>query len=202
VNTIERLFSLSGRGAVVTGASAGLGVEFANALAGAGADVVLMARRQQQLRETAERLQERHGTKVSFVVADLSQGSSREQAFAEAAQRLGGIDVLVNNAGVAPTGRAEAQWPEAWHRTLDLNLTAAFHCCLLAAERMRAAGRGGRIINVSSIFGHLGSSLFRVSAYAASKGAVENLNPAACDRMGARRHHGERARAGLVPRPK
>ncbi len=58
---------------------------------------------------------------------------------------------------------------------MELNLTALFHCCLLAAESMRRKGRGGRIINVASIFEHLGSSLFRLSAYAASKGGVENL---------------------------
>jgi NAD(P)-dependent dehydrogenase (short-subunit alcohol dehydrogenase family) len=173
--TLEDLFGLRNRVALVTGASAGLGVEFATALASAGADVAVTARRHDQLAEVAARLEDEHGVRAMGVAADLTQPSGRERVFATVAARLGRLDVLVNNAGIAPTGRAESQWPEAWRETLDLNLTALFHCCLLAADAMRAGGHGGRIINVASIFGHLGSSLFRVSAYAASKGGVENL---------------------------
>ncbi len=171
---IDELFSLSGRVAVVTGASSGLGVEFAGALAGAGATVAVIARRRERLDAVCADLQERCGVKALAVAADLLVASEREAAFEQICAELGGIDVLVNNAGIAPTGRAEKQWPEQWQQTLDLNLTALFHCCLLAAASMRERG-GGRIINVSSIFGHLGSSLFRVSSYAAAKGGVENL---------------------------
>ncbi len=171
---LEELFSLKGKVAVVTGASAGLGVEFADALAGAGASLALLARRRDRLERVASELSDRYGVRAVPVAADLTNAEQRQRAFDEVVSSLGRIDVLVNNAGIAPTGRAETQWPTAWHRTLELNLTAVFHCCLLAAAVMRRTG-GGRIINVSSIFGHLGSSLFRVSSYAASKGAVENL---------------------------
>jgi len=176
MKALEELFGLGGRVAVVTGASAGLGVELAEALASAGAAVALLARRRDRLETTAARLHDAYGVPVLAVDVDIVSSEAVQAAFARIESELGGIDVLVNNAGIAPTGRAEAQWPTAWQETIDTNLTALFHCSLLAAASMKRAGRGGRIINVSSIFGKLGSSLFRVSSYAASKGGVETLS--------------------------
>lgn len=173
---LDSLFGLQGYTAVVTGASAGLGVEFAHAVASAGARVVLTARRVEHLRAVARELEAAYGTDCLVVDADIGRQQDRERLFETIDASFGGaVDILINNAGIAPTGKAESQWPEAWRETLNLNLNAAFHCCLLARTRMCREGRQGRIINVSSIFGHLGSSLFRVSAYAASKGAIENL---------------------------
>jgi gluconate 5-dehydrogenase len=171
---LEQLFGLRGRVAIVTGASAGLGVEFAEALACAGADVALLARRRDRLDGVADALARDHGVRALPVAVDITDEAATRDAFERVTRELGGVDVLVNSAGIAPTGKAEKQWPDDWHSTLDLNLSALFHCCLLGAEAMRQRG-GGRIINVASIFGHLGSSLFRVAAYAASKGGVENL---------------------------
>jgi len=172
---LERLFSLRGQVSVVTGASSGLGVEFAEALAAAGADLVLLARRRVQLESVASRLSDRYAIRAVGIQTDIEEPAEVEAAFAEAERAFGRVDVLVNNAGIAPTGRAETQWPDAWNATIRTNLTSLFHCCLTAASIMRRGGRGGRIINVSSIFGRLGSPLFRVSAYAASKGGVETL---------------------------
>jgi gluconate 5-dehydrogenase len=173
---LRNLFGLQGHTAVVTGASAGLGIEFAHALASVGARVVVIARRKERLHALAEDLRATYGTDCLPVPADLGRVEEREMAFSRIDSSFGGhVDILVNNAGIAPTGKAEHQWPNAWSETLELNLNAAFHCCLLARARMCRNGRQGRIINVSSIFGHLGSSLFRLSAYAASKGAIENL---------------------------
>jgi NAD(P)-dependent dehydrogenase (short-subunit alcohol dehydrogenase family) len=174
VSAIEELFGLRGRVAVVTGASSGLGAEMAEALASAGADVALLARRTELLETRALSLAATHRVRVLAVATDLTDRAATAAAFARVDGELGAIDVLVNNAGVAPTGKAETQWPDAWDETLALNLSAVFHCCVLAAPGMRRRGFG-RIINVSSIFGHLGSSLFRVSSYAATKGGVENL---------------------------
>lgn len=173
---LRDLFGLEGYTAVVTGASAGLGVEFAHAIASAGARVVLTARRSDRLQALADDLAATYGTDCFVVAADLSRAEERERVFSTIDETFGGaVDILINNAGVAPTGKAERQWPNAWNEALELNLNAAFHCCLLARSRMRRNGRHARIINVSSIFGHLGSSLFRLSAYAASKGGIENL---------------------------
>jgi NAD(P)-dependent dehydrogenase (short-subunit alcohol dehydrogenase family) len=172
---LQELFGLNGYTAVVTGASAGLGVEFAHALASAGARVALVARRHGPLVKLAKMLESAYGVPCRAIPADLSQEEDRHRAFKAIDTTLGGVDILVNNAGISATGRAEQQWPSAWNETIDLNLTAAFHCALLAKQRMGRDNRYGRVINVSSIFGHLGSSLFRLSAYAASKGALENL---------------------------
>jgi gluconate 5-dehydrogenase len=172
--SLEELFGLGGRVAVVTGASTGLGVEFADTLACAGADVALVARRASLLEEVAARLRTRYGVRVLAVDADLTDRDALAGAFARIRGQLGIPWVVVNNAGVAPTGRAEKQWPDEWDRTVALNMTALFQSCLLAAAAMREGG-GGRIINVTSIFGRLGSSLFRVASYAASKGGAENL---------------------------
>lgn len=173
---LRSLFGLDGYTAVITGASAGLGVEFAHAVASAGARVALIARRGDRLRVLADELASAYGTECVVAVADLARAEERERAFASIDGSFGGaVDILINNAGIAPTGKAEQQWPDAWNDALELNLNAAFHCALLARSRMRRNGRHARIINVSSIFGHLGSSLFRLSAYAASKGAIENL---------------------------
>ncbi len=174
MNGLNELFGLDGRTAVVTGASAGLGVEFAEALAAAGARVAIMARRRERLEEVAARLRSEYGAEVLPVTVDLNNEEDRRRAFGEVEARLGPVYALVNNAGTAPTGAAERQWPKDWQASLDLNLSALFHCCLLAAESMRG-GKEGRIINIASIFGHLGSSLFRVASYAAAKGGVENL---------------------------
>lgn len=173
--TLEDLFSLRGRTAIVTGASSGLGIEFADALACAGADVALMARRGDRLEAVADDLRSRYGVRVLPVEVDITDRAATEAAFTRVRKELAPAWVLVNNAGLAPTGRAERQWPADWDRTLDLNLSALFQCSLLAADQMKDAGRGGRIINVTSIFARLGSSLFRVAAYAASKGGAENL---------------------------
>ncbi len=174
-SNLSELFGLSGKAAVVTGASAGLGIEFADALASAGADLALMARREDRLEEVASAIREKHGVRAVAVGVDITDRAATVAAFETMASELGRIDILVNNAGVAPTGNAEKQWPEAWDATVELNMSALFHCSMLAAERMRAHGDGGRIINVTSIFASLGSSLFRVSAYAATKGGAENL---------------------------
>lgn len=168
------LFGLRGRVAVVTGASSGLGIEFAAALAGAGADVALLARRTGRLAAVAADLTSRYGVRALPIEVDLVDRDATATAFDKVRSELGPVWVLVNNAGIAPTGRAEKQWPVQWDETVALNLTALFQCSLLAAAQMREAG-GGRIINVTSIFAHLGSSLFRVASYAASKGGAENL---------------------------
>lgn len=173
-SSIEQLFGLRGRVAIVTGASSGLGIEFADTLASAGADVAILARRGDRLESFAADLRSRYGVRVLPVEVDITDRTAAVEAFARIERELGPAWALVNNAGLAPTGRAERQWPEQWDRTVDLNMSALFQCCLLVAPQMKAAG-GGRIVNVTSIFGRLGSSLFRVAAYAASKGGAENL---------------------------
>ena len=174
MNSLQELFGLKGKIALVTGASAGLGVEFARALALAGADVAVLARRKERLEQVAAEL-EGMGVRSLAVTADLTGDAHMKRAVEEVEQTLGGVDILVNNAGVAPFGKAERQTREQWESALAVNLTAPFMLSQLVAKRMIEHGGGGRIINISSVMGEVASSIFPTVGYNASKGAVTNM---------------------------
>ena len=171
---LERLFGLRGKVALVTGASGGLGKEFARGLAMAGADVAVVARRLERLQETAAELAG-FGVRAHAVRADLRCAAQIEAAVDEVRDALGAVDILVNNAGIAPVGRAERHDLEKWRQALDVNLTAVFLCCQHVGRQMIERGEGGRIINISSVLGEGANSVHRTVGYAATKGAVTNL---------------------------
>ena len=169
------LFRVDGRTAFVTGASSGLGVTFAEALAGAGANVVLAARREDRLEEVAQRIQ-RNGGKALVVRCDVVDAAQVEQAMARAWDHFGRVDILVNNAGIATDAVAvpEKLPDDAFEATMRVNLFGTWYCARSAGARMLADGQGGSIINISSIAGLAGLPDFPV-AYQASKAAVLNL---------------------------
>ncbi len=174
MDTLQDLFGLNGKVALVTGASAGLGVEFARALAIAGADVALVARRRERLDDLADEL--RTLCRRAFVTtADLRQPDDIARAVAEISEQFGEIDVLVNNAGVAPTGRVENYSIDKWQHAFDVNVHAVFHFCQQVGRRMIARGEGGRIINITSVVAALANGIYRSAGYAASKAAAENF---------------------------
>jgi NAD(P)-dependent dehydrogenase (short-subunit alcohol dehydrogenase family) len=174
MTALEDVFGLRGRHAIVTGASSGLGVEFAEALAIAGADVAVIARRADRLEALAARLRG-HGGKIVPIAADLSDLAAIPDVVARCEAAIGPIDILVNNAGRQDPVRAEKTTPEQWASLLDLNLGAAFRLAQEVARRCFARGAGGRIVNVGSIFGVVASSMPGYAAYAASKGALTAL---------------------------
>src|SRR5262249_8522783 len=146
------LFDLTGRVALVTGASSGLGVRFAEVLAENGAAVALVARRLDRLQEHASRLAAA-GARTVAIAADVTDRAAMMQAFDRAEQAFGTVDILVNNAGVAHSTRA-VELPEAeWRRILGTNLDAVFLCAQEAAQRLLAAGKGGAIVNIASVLG-------------------------------------------------
>ena len=171
---LQSLFGLRGKVALVTGASSGLGVEFARGLAMAGADVVLVARRFERLQVVAKELSAL-GVRAQPIQADLRQEVQIEAAIQQAQDRLGPIDILINNAGVAPVGRAERHGMEKWQQALDVNLTAVFLCCQKVGKQMIERGQGGRIINISSVLGDGANSVHKTVGYVATKGAVSNM---------------------------
>jgi NAD(P)-dependent dehydrogenase (short-subunit alcohol dehydrogenase family) len=176
MNSIEELFSLRGRRALVTGASAGLGVECAVALASAGASVAVLARRKDKVDTLARDLSARYGVKAAGIGADVALDADIDRALEEAAAALGGpIDVLVNNAGVSPTGRAERFKRELWDQTLAVNLTAPMMLAQRVARRLIEEKLPGRIINMGSIYSTVASSVYHLSAYVATKAALVNL---------------------------
>jgi 3-oxoacyl-[acyl-carrier protein] reductase len=163
------LFDLTGRVALVTGASSGLGVRFAHVLAAGGAAVVLVARRADRLAAVKSQI-EKAGGRAIAVAADVLDHRAMIQAFDAAEAAFGCVTVLVNNAGIAHTYRA-VELPEAeWRRVMATNLDAVFFWAQEAARRMLAAGKGGAIINIASVLG-LGVAKGTV-AYAVAKSGV------------------------------
>jgi len=170
---VPELFRLDGRAAVVTGASSGMGVAFAEALAAAGARVLLAARRGDRLEALAARLRA-GGAEARALVCDVSRPEEVERLRDAALGAFGAVDVLVNNAGYTSVVPAEAQSLEDWRGQLDVNLTGAFLCAQRLGAAMLEAGRGN-LVNVASVLGLVGSGQVAQAAYAASKGGLVNL---------------------------
>jgi 3-oxoacyl-[acyl-carrier protein] reductase len=169
------LFDLHGKVALVTGASSGLGVRFAEVLAENGASVVLVARRAGRLAAVKERI-EQSGGRAMTVEADVRDRAAMQGAFDAAEKTFGTVTILVNNAGVAHSGRAVELTEEEWRRVLSTDLDAVFYCAQEAARRMLAAGSGGAIVNIASVLG-LGVNK-GVVAYATAKAGVIQLTKA------------------------
>jgi 3-oxoacyl-[acyl-carrier protein] reductase len=169
------MFDLTGRVALVTGASSGLGARFAEVLAEAGAKVALVARRADRLADVAARIEHAGGRAIALA-ADVRDRAAMVRAFDAAEAAFGTVDILVNNAGVAHSHRALELTQEEWRRVLGTNLDAVMFWSQEAARRLLAAGRGGAIVNVSSVLG-LGVAK-GVAAYAVAKAGVIQLTRA------------------------
>lgn len=163
-------FRLDGRVCLVTGASAGLGARFAEVLHGAGATVVVAARREDRLAGLAARLE-----RCVAVVCDVSDEADRVRLVETAERECGRVDVLVNNAGVSQMVRMERESLEQWEHTFAVNVTALHRLALLAGAGMLDRG-SGVIVNVASMYGFVARwDIPGAASYAASKGAVVNL---------------------------
>ena len=167
---------LAGRLALVTGASRGIGAATAEALAAAGARVILAARSGEALEAVAQAIRNQGGD-ARAVPADVGKLEDIEALFATA-ERLGPLTALVCAAAVLKSVPFEETSPEVWERTLAVNLTGAFHCCRAAFGLMRAAGEG-RIVNIASLSGVYATEKFAgLAAYNVSKYGVIGLTEA------------------------
>lgn len=168
------LFDLSGRRAIVTGGGSGLGLRIAEGLAGSGADLVLCARKAGRCEEAAERIRGEYGVRALAHACDVCDAEQVEAVVAATVEQLGGVEILVNNAGTSWAAPA-VDFPAAgWQKVLDVNLTGTFLFSQAVARRMIERGGGGRIINISSVLGLRGAPAEMVDAvaYNASKGGV------------------------------
>lgn len=173
-SSLEAIFSLKGQTALVTGASSGLGVVMARALAKAGANVALLARRKDRLEAVAKEIAQL-GVRSLALQADVTDDKALEAAVEHAERELGPIHVLVNAAGISPLGRAERQTREKWDSAFAVNVTGVFLASQAVGKRMIARGGPGRIIQISSVMAQGANPVHKVVGYAASKGAVNNL---------------------------
>ena len=170
---LSDLFDLRGRVAIVTGGGAGLGRVFADALAEAGASVVVCGRNAERCEQAAAEIAEVHGVSAIGMRCDVRSTAEIEAVVERTVAELGSIDVLVNNAGTS-WGAALEEYPlEGWQKVIDVNLTGLFQFTQLAGRVMIAQGRG-KIVNLASVaaFGGAPPELMDAVAYNASKGGV------------------------------
>jgi gluconate 5-dehydrogenase len=173
---MELCFDIKGQTAIVTGASSGLGITFAETLAEWGVNLVIAARRYEKLVEVADEISNKHGVKVIPVKTDVSQEDQVIGMIKTAAEKLGSIEILVNNAGTASLSPSVDMSLEEWKKVIDINLTGVFLCARTAAREM-IKKKYGKIVNIASIYGAVGD-IFPTAPYYASKGAVINLTRA------------------------
>jgi NAD(P)-dependent dehydrogenase (short-subunit alcohol dehydrogenase family) len=171
---LHQLFDLTGRVAIVTGGSRGLGLEMAEGLAEAGAALMICARREQWLTPAVSALRER-GFTVDGAICDIAQPERVQSVVDDTMARHGRIDILINNAGVTWGASPEAMPIEKWHMVLDINLTGTF-LFSQAVGRVMLKQQDGRIINVASVAGlHASVNGPHYVGYAASKAGVMGL---------------------------
>ncbi len=175
MKSANALFDLTGRTALVTGASSGLGWRFAEVLAANGANVVLAARRVERL-ESLKAAIEQSGGRAACVALDVTDQSAIPAAFDAAEAAFGPVDILINNAGLAVEAMLMDMSAEDWRKVLGTDLDGVFFVGQEAARRMSANGNGGSIVNIASAIAFkVGKTL---GAYAAAKAGVVQLTKA------------------------
>ncbi|TXH89560.1 MAG: glucose 1-dehydrogenase [Rhodoferax sp.] len=176
--TVQQLFDLTGKTALITGGSRGLGLQMAHALGEAGARIMLSSRKAADLEEAAAELQAA-GIDARWIAADCAKDSEITRLADETLQRMGDVDILVNNAGASWGAPAEDHPVEAWDKVMNLNVRGYFLLSKIIAKKSMIERRSGRIINIASIAGLGGNpAAMKTIAYNTSKGAVINFTRA------------------------
>jgi NAD(P)-dependent dehydrogenase (short-subunit alcohol dehydrogenase family) len=185
MRTTQQLFNLDGKTALVTGGSRGLGLQIATALGEQGAKIVLSSRKQSELDEAVAQLTAL-GIHASAIAADLSQEAAVGTLVSGALQRLGHIDILINNAGATWGAPAEDHPVDAWDKVMNLNIRSIFLLSQAVGKQSMIPRRYGRIVNVASIAGLFGNApgTMQTIAYNTSKGAVVNFTRALAGEWG------------------
>lgn len=176
MHTIEELFDLTGKTALITGGSRGLGLQMAEALGEQGAKLVISSRKQQELDEAIAHLKQR-GIDALAIVSDLGQEQAPQAIAAASLKHLGHVDILINNAGATWGAPAEDHPLEAWDKVMNLNIRSIFQLSQVIGKQSMIPRHYGRIVNIASIagLGGNGASSMQTIAYNTSKAAVINF---------------------------
>lgn len=178
MGSIKKAFDLSGKSALITGGSRGLGLQIAEALGEQGAKIVLSSRKAPDLEQAQKHLADL-GIKADWIAADNSKDDDIKRLADEAIAKLGRVDILVNNAGASWGAPTEDHPVEAWDKVMNLNIRSLFLLSQQIGKRSMIPNKYGRIINLASIAGLRGSTGdIQTIAYNTSKGAVVNFTRA------------------------
>jgi gluconate 5-dehydrogenase len=181
-NNNNNIFDLTGRVALVTGCSTGLGVQMAMALARQGASIVALARRQELIDQVAKEIHEQYGVDTLAVRCDITDTKMVEDAVDKVLEHFGKIDILINNAGTGAVAPAEDITDEQFSNELNIDLFGTFKVARAVAKKAMIPAGFGRIINIASMYGLVGNKIAPSSPYHAAKGGVVNLTRAlACE---------------------
>ena len=175
---MKNYFDLKGQVAIVTGCSTGLGVQMAKALANQGANIVVVARRQNMIEEVAKQIEEEFGVEALPVKCDITDTAAVEAMVDAALAKFGRIDILVNNAGTGAVAPAEDITDEQFANEMNIDLFGSFKVARAAAKKAMIPAKYGRIINIASMYGLVGNKVAGSSPYHAAKGGVVNLTRA------------------------
>ena len=181
---MKNYFDLTGRVAVITGCSTGLGVQMAHALANQGASIVALARRKEKVEEVAAELTKEYGVKAVGISCDITDTDAVNAAVDNILKDFGRIDVLINNAGTGAVAPAEDISDEQFENEINVDLFGTFKMSRAVAKKAMLPSNYGRIINIASMYGLVGNKVAPASPYHAAKGGVVNLTRALASEWG------------------
>jgi len=172
---MKRYFDLSGRVAIVTGCSTGLGVQMAKALANQGAKIVGVARRKDLVEGVAKEIAETYKVETLGITCDITDTARVDAVVDEILGKFGRIDILINNAGTGAVAPAEDITDEQFYNEINIDMFGSFRMARAVAKKAMIPAKFGRIINIASMYGMVGNKIMPCSPYHAAKGGVVNM---------------------------
>ncbi|MCQ2534119.1 MAG: SDR family oxidoreductase [Clostridia bacterium] len=181
---MKNYFDLSGQVAIVTGCSAGLGVQMAKALANQGASIVAVARRQEKIEAVAAEIKAEFGVETYAIRCDITDTANVDAMVDEVLAKFGRIDIVINNAGTGAVAPAEDITDEQFNNEMNIDLFGSFRVARSVAKKAMIPANYGRIINIASMYGLVGNKICGSAPYHAAKGGVVNLTRALASEWG------------------
>ena len=175
---MKNYFDLKGQVALVTGCSTGLGVQMAKALANQGANIVVVARRQNLIEEVAKQIKEEFNVETLPIVCDITDTAAVENLVDKTLEKFGRIDILINNAGTGAVAPAEDITDDQFAHEMNVDLFGSFKVARAVAKKAMIPAKYGRVINIASMYGLVGNKIAGSAPYHAAKGGVVNLTRA------------------------